>query len=160
VARKRKTKPKNTKEVRFNDIEVAKRVSEIAQLRLQGKSYSDVKKYMMTTYELTENRYNQYAQRAKDKVRQLLNDDLIHIRVIHADRYEWFYQTFLKMDCDRYAMDALGCIERLLGLHSNTIGVSIHNLIEKKQQPNLYDYTKLTEQELKRLKQLVDKCKK
>lgn len=155
--RKREGKKRKT---HYTDIDVAKRVAEIAQLKLQGKSIKDIEKYMTITYEISEYVFRQYLEKARDRVRELLNKDLVNVRVVHADRYEWFYNTLYDWGFDKYAMEALGNVERLLGWHSNSIAISIDNLVQKKKQPNLYDYTKLSVQELKRLKQLVDKCKK
>ena len=64
----------------------------------------------------------------------------------------------LENDFDTNAMKMLENSERLLGLHSNSIGLNIHNMIEKKQEPsNIYNYKNLTDREHKRLEELWKK---
>lgn len=132
-------------------------IDQIIQLRLQGLS---AKQSLDRLDGLDEVVFYNYYQEAGEKIREAQENDVLSTRVLHAQRYEWFYEWFEENDFDKYALKTLTCIERLLGLHSNTIGFSIHNLIEKKEdKPNIYDYTKLTDEELKRLEYLVNKCK-
>lgn len=144
----------------FKSVEVAKRVNEVIRLKLQGKKYKEIENYITTAYDVTTHTVAKDVEIAKKKIKELLSKELVHVRTIHADRYYFFYDQFEKWGYDKYAMDALANVERLMGLGSPLIGISIDNMIERKKKPNLYDYTKLSKEEMTRLKELVDKCKK
>jgi hypothetical protein len=99
--------------------------------------------------------------RAGERIREINENEVLSTRVLHAQRYEVLYNWFLENNFDVNAMKMLESIERLLGLHSASIGVSINNLIEKKtEKVNIYDYKNLTDTEHNRLKELWRKGEK
>jgi hypothetical protein len=130
------------------------------KLRLQGLSKNQIVT-QLAEHNLSEYESQKYHHNAGEKIRDIQENEVLNTRVLHAQRFEMLYEWFLEHDFDNEAMKMMENIEELLGLGSNTIGLSIHNLVEKKpQKVNIYNWENLTENEHNRLKMLVDKCKK
>ena len=139
-----------------------RRIDEVIDLRLQGKTYRDIYDILSLKYKnFSTTLANQYYVEAGKIIDDLLNDSILHARTIHADRYEFFYKKLLEWGYDKQAMIALENIERLVGIHSPYVQFNIENVVQnKRQQGDIYDYNNLTPDERKRLKVLVDKCTK
>ncbi len=135
-------------------------IEQIISHRLEGLSSAQIKEASPELASLSDQQFSLYHWQAGNKIREIQESEVLSTRVLHAQRYELLYQWFLEHDFDNYAMKMLEASERLLGLHSNTVGISIHNLIEKKKTPNIYDHSKLTDVELIRLKSLLEKAQR
>lgn len=131
----------------------------VIKLRLQGKTREQIGQEL-SEYKLSDYELQKYHWEAGDKIRDIQENEVLNTRVLHAQRYEILYKWFLEHDFDKEAIKMLENIERLLGLHSSTISLSIHNLVEKKQSTNIYNWQNLTEKEHKRLTELIEKSKK
>jgi hypothetical protein len=131
-------------------------LEEIIKLRLQGLTSLQIKENSFQ--ELSQYDFDKLFWQAGERIRDISDNEVLSTRVLHAQRYQFLYDWFLENDFDTNAMKMLENIERLLGLHSNQIGLSIHNMIEKKvDTSNIYNYNNLTDSEHKRLKQLWQK---
>lgn len=140
----------------MNNLSKYKLLEEVIKFRLQG----------LTSLQIKENHYPQLSQQefdylfiqAGDRIREINDNEVLSTRVLHNQRYEMLYDWFLENDFDTNAMKMLENSERLLGLHSNSVGLNIHNLVEKKQDNvNIYNYKNLTDSEHGRLKELWEK---
>lgn len=141
-------------------IDRSKRVYEIANLRLQGKPTKDIHKIIEAKYSISKTQIQKDIAEALEKVRSFLDKDILNVRVIHAKRYEKFYDFFYQNKMYTRAMDCLYLIERLVGLHSSKMTFNIEQIIEhRKSNVDLYDYSRLSEKEIKRLKFLYNKVK-
>jgi len=128
------------------------------KLRLTGYNLEQIKS-QLSNESISDFEFQKYHHEAGARIRYIQENEVLNTRVLHAQRYEMLYDWFIENDFDKEAMKMLENVERLLGLHSNTIGLSIHNLVEKKpQKANIYDWHKLNEQEHNRLKVLVEKA--
>lgn len=127
------------------------------RLRLQGLTQEDIQN-QLNELSLSQSQYKKYHHEAGIRIRDIQENEVLSTRVLHAQRYEILYEWFLENDFDKEAMRMLENVERLCGMHSNTIGLSISNLVEKKhQKANIYDFKNLTESEHSRLKELIEK---
>ena len=140
----------------MNNLSKYKLLEEVIKFRLQG----------LTSLQIKENHYPQLSQQefdylfiqAGDRIREINDNEVLSTRVLHNQRYEMLYDWFLENDFDTNAMKMLENSERLLGLHSNSVGLNINNLVEKKQDNvNIYNYKNLTDSEHGRLKELWEK---
>ena len=130
------------------------------KLRLQGLSQEQIKG-QLSEFDLTDNQYVRYHHQAGVRIRDIQENEVLNTRVLHASRYELLYEWFIEKDFDNFAMKMLENIERLCGLHSNSIGLSIHNLVENKpQKVNLYKKENLTDSEYNRLQILMKKAER
>ncbi len=133
-------------------------IGEFITLRLKGYSKNQIQT-ALADKGFTDYEYYKYHAEAGERIRYIQENEVLDTRVLHAQRYEFLYEWFLENDFDDYAMKMLEAIEKLLGIHANTIGLSIHNLVQgKEQKVSLYKIENLTDKEYSRLKELVDKC--
>jgi hypothetical protein len=136
------------------------RLGEIIKLRLEGLSAIQVKDRLEVDDISDSTFYSNYYE-AGEKIRDIQENEVLSTRVLHAQRYELLYEWFFENDFDREAIKMLENVERLLGLHSNSVNLSIHNLFQKKTgKANIYNYKNLSEVEMSRLQFLVEKAKK
>ena len=148
--------PNKTK--RKNIAEVGELLDNMIDLRLKGFTF-DQTKDALSEYKLSFSQHQSLHHKAGEKIREIQENEVLDTRVLHAQRYEILYDWFIENDFDNNAMKMLENVERLIGLHSNKIGLSIHNLVEKTpQKSNIYDYRKLTDDEHNRLRKLIEKA--
>lgn len=143
----------------MSDIAKYDTLEEVIKLRLQGLSSLQIKQDHCQ--DLHQYEFDKLFHKAGERIREINDNEVLSTRVLHAQRYEMLYEWFEENDFDTNAMKMLENIERLLGLSSNTIGLSIHNMIEKKDtKTNLYNYNNLTDSEHSRLTELWQKGSK
>lgn len=133
-------------------------LGDIIKLRLQGYTRDQIAqlKPELSNYEVSK-----YHHEAGEKIRDIQENEVLSTRVTHAQRYNLLYEWFIENDFDDYALKMLEAIEKLLGLHSNTIGLSIHNMIQgTPEKVSLYKRENLTDIEFDRLRELMQKAER
>ena len=166
-------KPKKTRAVRRNnegdyikfknEKERKEALIRYAKMFLNGDSIADITQCAMREYNIpSEKTINtvSFLNQVKDYIAESVAENDEEIVKVHAMIYEEVYRRFMYIGYEKGALKTLKQKEKLLGMiPEETQEVIMNNQVnvEVQSQGEIYDYSKLSDKELKRLNMLINK---
>jgi hypothetical protein len=161
----------------LSTLAISSIISEITELYRQGKTLVEIRKEIQEKHPSLKNSdLQKYTSKAKQIIRDEFEEEKKYIVETHILRYNDIYdknvnrkintnkehiRKMLKTEFLSTALDALQAKEKLLGLHTKTFKIEINRFFAQKNDINKkqYDFTLLTFEEKKELKNLLNLAK-
>ncbi len=162
VKREKKPAPKSTEE-RVNHILAIQRQNDIIALLIEGKEDKEIALYIANKYRILFLTAKQYISGARAEIRSRTALELNTLLALHIQRYENIYERLYTIGAYAVAMMAMRAKEKLMQFHKENFHMRVTSgeiaMVGTIHVQNEYDYMKIGEKSVKRLKFLLDKTK-
>jgi hypothetical protein len=130
----------------------------ILEMKLQGDSYSQIIKTVMTEFDLKMITVGLYVSDVMDDIKRMSRDIMVETLQSHIERYEEIFKWFRDNGYDRMALKVMERKEKLMGLHGEAkFEGTVFSSLNSGGDGKRYDWDLVSDKEKKRMMDLIKK---
>jgi hypothetical protein len=144
--------------VNVPEKELIDKAREVMQRKLDGQSYTEIKKYLYDTYGYGPSTMDSIIVMMYQEIKRIAAEYIEGIVVDHYNKYEYLFKEAGDIDNERLQIQILTAKEKLLNLIHDTPTININEFfgfVEEKSKE--YDINLLSDQNKQRLNDLLQK---